>query len=245
MSQDTKNRICAYCGPTREKLTKDHIFPTAWYPTSTPDSVQRWTVPACYPCNQKYKRVEDKLRNSIGLCTTDEVEGSKGISELTRRAISAPDGKNEKDIEARHALKASIARNISDVDSLNEPEFLTGFGPDQPDRAGTTRAIQISGDDLRIFGEKLARGIVYYLDHLFIGDEYDVSVFQGDPLKIQEQIVLTETYGTTYSLGPGLRIKRLAAEDDNRCGFLTLEIWGRMVLWISIYKQTQSLKLVS
>tara|TARA_R100000306_G_C4354475_1_gene131916 strand:- start:54 stop:749 length:696 start_codon:yes stop_codon:yes gene_type:complete len=84
------SKKCYNCGvpiQTLEKKhrTKEHIPAKAFfvgYPEKYKD--QRKTVPACYCCNQEYAKIDDKLRDVIGILNDGELHKS----ELTRRAVS-------------------------------------------------------------------------------------------------------------------------------------------------------------
>ena len=51
---------CIHCRETLVETTRDHVFPSSWYPETTPDEVQRWTAPSCERCNGHYGRMEVK-----------------------------------------------------------------------------------------------------------------------------------------------------------------------------------------
>ena len=52
---------CIHCRETLVEATKDHVFPSSWYPDTTPDEVQRWTAPSCQRCNVESGRLEEDL----------------------------------------------------------------------------------------------------------------------------------------------------------------------------------------
>jgi hypothetical protein len=66
--------ICVHC-QERPGDTRDYVFPDAWYPTTTPTTVQRWTVPCCRPCNERLHRAEDAIGLDLLLiCMMDRPE---------------------------------------------------------------------------------------------------------------------------------------------------------------------------
>lgn len=59
-------RICAYCGKSSEKVTREHVVPSSLYPPSKTNSkVQRITVPACQECNHGWSDDEAHFRNIL------------------------------------------------------------------------------------------------------------------------------------------------------------------------------------
>jgi 5-methylcytosine-specific restriction endonuclease McrA len=59
---------CVHCLKPLEKKTKDHVFPSSWYPETTPANIQRWTVPSCAECNGKFGEMEKELFIRAVIC---------------------------------------------------------------------------------------------------------------------------------------------------------------------------------
>jgi len=89
MGKRYHNTRCVYCLREFEWLTSDHIFPKSWYPESTPANLEKWQVPACEPCNQKYSKTEDELLVRLGLCVNPKDHRASGVGE---RAAQEPVG---------------------------------------------------------------------------------------------------------------------------------------------------------
>jgi hypothetical protein len=52
---------------TDTSATLDHVFPKHWFPESTPQNLNRWTVPACHKCNDELSGIEKVLLNRMAL----------------------------------------------------------------------------------------------------------------------------------------------------------------------------------
>lgn len=59
------NRPCAYCGKSDTPRHSGHIIPKSLYPSSTPNRVQRPTVPECETCKVIWTDAETQFRNIL------------------------------------------------------------------------------------------------------------------------------------------------------------------------------------
>ena len=48
---------CVHCLHEVDAITDDHLFPRSWYPTTTPQNLEKWKFPACGRCNREYGKV--------------------------------------------------------------------------------------------------------------------------------------------------------------------------------------------
>ena len=85
MTDKPKSR-CVHCRKILEKETKDHVFPRSWYPTNMPANVQRWTMPSCRACNQKFGEMEKEVFIWAALCVGPVKGEAAGLS---RRALES------------------------------------------------------------------------------------------------------------------------------------------------------------
>jgi AbiV family abortive infection protein len=70
-----------HCLKPLEKKTKDHVFPSSWYPETTPPNVQRWTVPSCAECNGKFGEMEKELFIRAAICVGPIKGEAAGLSQ--------------------------------------------------------------------------------------------------------------------------------------------------------------------
>ena len=87
MAKRPNPRRCVHCLKNVEDLTRDHVFPKAWYPANTPQNLERWTIPSCRKCNEEYGRLEEDLLFRLGMCLDPEDAKSSGIADKVLRAI--------------------------------------------------------------------------------------------------------------------------------------------------------------
>ena len=43
------------------------MFPKAWYPDATPKDLEKWQIPSCLDCNQRYGKIENDLLGRVAL----------------------------------------------------------------------------------------------------------------------------------------------------------------------------------
>lgn len=62
-----KKQPCAYCGQSTGKNEREHVIPRCLYPSNTPLSVQRATVPACPDCNGSWEADEGHFKTIVSM----------------------------------------------------------------------------------------------------------------------------------------------------------------------------------
>ena len=77
--------LCVYCGAA-EGREDEHVFPRGWYPDTTPAAVQRLTVPACRPCNERFKKVEESVGHDLIMAMDLDRPEAAGVYERISRA---------------------------------------------------------------------------------------------------------------------------------------------------------------
>src|SRR5437868_14538801 len=87
MQRPKSDGKCIHCRKVMAEKTKDHVFPSSWYPDSTPANVQRWTVPSCARCNKDFGAMEEILLVRFGLCVDPRKQAALGIDKKVKRAF--------------------------------------------------------------------------------------------------------------------------------------------------------------
>lgn len=68
---------CIYCGAP-DGVQAEHVFPSSWYPDSTPKTCQRLTVPSCPTCNARFKAAEERFIGPVMMSLVD-CEDARGL----------------------------------------------------------------------------------------------------------------------------------------------------------------------
>jgi len=224
---------CAHCLRHFDLLTSDHVFPLSWYPETTPNDLERWQMPSCDECNQKYGRIENDLLRRFGLCLDRSQEGAKGIPQKAVRAISPRAGRNPKD---RHCRQQLLQKTLSEALKGNDVPMsavLPGFG--QSPAQSTTDAIGILGGvtELEALAEKLARGVTYVSAERYIEKDHEIETY----FDVNQGAVFAETankIGTKRHCGPGIVVLHAAAPDDPISGIFDFTLWGTLRFWVVV-----------
>jgi hypothetical protein len=96
---------CVHCLKDPVERDWDHVFPEAFYPNSSPKDQYKWQVPSCVPCNNALSKIEDDFLRRVGLCLDPFSPASRDIAFKAYRAHTPAAGKNERDRNARAALR--------------------------------------------------------------------------------------------------------------------------------------------
>ncbi len=155
---------CIHCRETLVEQTKDHVFPSSWYPDSTPPEVQRWTVPSCAPCNGCFGAMEDELFVRLALCVDPRKGAASGISKRAIRSFGVgATGLSENERRYREALRDRIFQDAKAYSSDDQAHILPGLGPHPQGPATQQIQISISEDLLTSVAKKIVRGSEYWL----------------------------------------------------------------------------------
>ncbi len=218
---------CVHCLRDLDDLTWDHVFPEGWYPETTPPNLEKWKIPSCLDCNRLHAKSEGDLLIRFGLCVNPDDPKNAGIVQKALRAVSAEDGKNERDASAREALRQKILKEVFEGDNIPYQAVYPGFGP-QPGVHDEVRvAVPVSATSIRRLVEKIVRGITYIEDKKFVESPFAVQQYvlsdeSAGPLK-----AMLDRFGTIYERGPGITVVRAVAPEDQITAMYGIEIWGR------------------
>ena len=79
---------CIHCRKPLVKPTKGiHVFPSSWYPDTTPKGLERWTAPSCGRCNGEFGRLEKDLLVFFACCMDPTKPATKGLYQRVRRTM--------------------------------------------------------------------------------------------------------------------------------------------------------------
>src|SRR5271169_2434899 len=134
---------CVHCLRLTDSVTADHVFPSSWYPDSTPESVQRWTVPCCSDCNRELGKLERDLLIRLVLCVNPKSEAASGLASRTLRSLGLDAEKlSEREKAHRAKLRDKIRSELMpQSDVAGKPGKIPGLGP--PDGEDVQWAIPI------------------------------------------------------------------------------------------------------
>ena len=237
---------CAHCLKYSETPTSDHVLPTSWYPTTTPENVEKWQMPSCEECNLKYGQIESDLRFRLALGTDPAAPQSLGIAQSVHRSLNPSKAKGEKDQRARKRQFDKLKEMVIPLSVVEANNILPNFGP----VAGTAKEdlipIGIPTAAWEAFGIKLARGSMFELEGNYIEKDQKIDVLPPmyeDDERAQKIRRAIREHGTSHTVGPGFIVgKGFAFAEKKNAPLLTpitllrFEIWGRVMIYVQIVK---------
>jgi hypothetical protein len=233
----TNRRLpCVYCRDAWG-VENEHVFPASWNPDNRPPGFQPLTVPSCGPCNDRWQKVEEAVRDKLITVCEAEHPDAAGIFDRVSRGWDASKGKNEKDAKIRECQGRRLASSIL-------------FAPPMPDRAqetitqpdGSTVVVglarEVDGAELNALSEKFIRGLHYArtgklltpfdVAALLLPNEHLVPTPGSPPLPPLDPAVVKAIASLRMdtSLAPGLRYGQEYFRDGKR----KTHLWG-FVIW--------------
>lgn len=237
MNKEDRSIRCPYCLQYSEQVTVDHIIPDSWYPEDSNSNFEKWKVPCCQECNNKYSKLEQSLLIKLGLCLSPDESKNKGIIDKTMRSINPIYGRDEKDKIMRKAKRQKIIRNAEILKQIPSQGIFPNFGPQEDIKYPFYVSVLLPENEIKYFGYKLLRGITYFLDKEFIEPEYNMEIHVLYDIDAKPVVEFIEKNGKTYNLGAGVKIIRGLAIEDKNSALFVIAIWGKFKLYGSIIKK--------
>ena len=234
MSKSVSDERCIHCGvafvrKAGDPLSKsnDHVFPTSWFPDSTPTTVQRWTVPSHLKCNNDLGALEKDLFLRLSFCTDSRKMEASGLSKRALAALGiGVSGLNEREQKHRSALRAKLLKQINP--GWKDSVIVPGLGPHTGFPEEGQSSIEIPSDSLHAVAEKIVRGCEYKMGGGRIVDPpYEVSIHFAEESEVPDVLRLLAPLGPE-NLGPGFRIQRGVAKDDPKTAIYRIGIWDKV-----------------
>jgi hypothetical protein len=233
---------CIHCREELVEKTRDHVFPSSWYPDSTPPNIQRWVAPSCKRCNGEFGAMETELFVRFAACIDPRKPSAKGLWDRAKRTLGiGVSGSDEKEKRIREGLKNKIFGNIKPYSPVDRPRLLPGLSTHPGFPAQAQFVLDIPGELVDSVSKKILRGCEYWLaDGRIIEPPYDLQVYA--PLETPEELRPHLKFGPDY-LGPGCRIRRAIAGDDPNAAVYEIEFWETMkLLFIILPSETVETK---
>jgi hypothetical protein len=119
-----------HCRGTLTEATKDHVFPSSWYPDTTPDEVQRWTAPSCERCNAYFGRLETDLLVFLAYCINPQKAPAQRLYERVRRMMGiGVEGLSDEEKGHREARRRKLLSRAHPYSPEVQPHIIPGLGP--------------------------------------------------------------------------------------------------------------------
>lgn len=212
------------------------MFPTSWYPATTPENVQRWTVPSCAPCNNRLGSIEKELFVRLAICVDPQKAEASGLSAKALRSMGVnAEGISLGERLKRRALKRKVIRSMKPYKP--NMETFPGLGPHAGFAPESQVATTFPADQVEEVAKKIVRGCEYSLANgRIIEEPYRLAVHFVHEDKIPQAV--TRIFGgpsaETTHLGPGFVVTRAEAHDEPGSVVYKIVLWGTVVIYASI-----------
>jgi hypothetical protein len=216
---------CVHCLKTFDNLTWDHVFPEAWYPSTTKPNQYKWQIPSCENCNKEYGVLENDLLTRLSICLEPSDPACAGIFDKGIRALDPECAKKEKDKKFRQAKREKILRELWVGAAIPQKYLYPGFGLYAQLPIQEQVAIPISSDSVKKLTEKIVRGIFYIEDKIFIEPPYRIESFVLNDQDAQPILDNIKNFGSFYAREPGITVCRAVIPEDQKSSLFAIEIW--------------------
>jgi hypothetical protein len=222
---------CVHCLRVTDSITADHVFPSSWYPDTTPATVQRWTVPCCFECNRELGKLERDLLVRLVLCVNPKSEAASGLASKALRSLGIDASRlSEREKIHRCGFRDKIRSELMpQADLVGKPGRIPGLGP--PEGSESQWSIPIPWAGLAIVAEKIVRGCEYKLKDRLVEPPYGMRIF------VSPSDVVPEPYASAsqvFEFGPGCNVRRLFAREDPNVVLYWISVWNTLNFNIKI-----------
>ncbi len=209
---------CVYCLRYFEELTSDHIFPQAWYLDAPQKGLSKLQVPACYDCNQKWSKTEDKLFAYLGLCVDPTDPIYSDVAGKAVRSAKRSCAKNKRNGTIRKKRLQKIMGDVIPSENIPKQSIVPGFGFQTSFEPNEQMGVKVPSEQFNAFGEKLIRGISYICRHkTYIDHDHDIHIYipQRDGHNYVHSI---QQHWQEYNFSPTLSVRLAFTVDDDQSG---------------------------
>jgi hypothetical protein len=230
---------CVHCLKDPVERDWDHVFPESWYPASTPPNTEKWKIPSCIPCNEKYGKLESDFRDRMGLCLDPRNPASESVVLEALRSMDVKAGRDPRDAQRRLQRAKKILSQLLTSASIPQDSVFPGMKlhehvPDE-DRVG----MPIPADYFGRIAAKIVRGIFYIEDRKFIEPPYviDFHTFVlNNEVTAQFEAWLAQ-HGIIYAREPGLVVHRAVTPDDALTSLFKITFWEQLSMYATVTRE--------
>jgi hypothetical protein len=231
MAKRPRKGRCVHCLKDGVDLNSDHVFPQSWYPDSTPADLEKWQIPSCVDCNDRYGRLERDLIGRLGLALDASNPASAGLADKALRAINPDAAKSEGDAAARDARAKKILREMYEGEELKGKEVVPGLGERWDRPLEEQLGISIPEHSLPAMTEKIVRGITFREDHAFIEADQKIDSFMVKDENAKDIKAMLDRAGQEFKREPGLSVRRARSEAGD---LYEITFWNQFKLYATV-----------
>ena len=233
MAKNPGKGRCVHCLKEGMERNWDHVFPRSWYPDSTAADMEKWQIPSCVACNDRYGKLERDLIGRLGLTLDASNPASAGLADKALRAINPDAAKSEGDAAARDARVKKILRETYKGKKLKDKNVVPGLGERWDRPLEEQLGIRIPEESLPAITEKIVRGITFREDGAFIEPDQKIQSFLVKDEDVKDVKEMLDRTGTEFKREPGLVVRRARyAEGD----LYEITLWNQFKMYATVSK---------
>ena len=215
MAKKPGNGRCVHCLKEGVERNWDHVFPQSSFPDTTAADMEKWQIPSCVACNDRYGRLERDLIGRLGLALDASNPASAGLAEKALRAINPDAAKSEGDAAARDARAKKILREIYKGEELKGKNVMPGLGERWDRPLEKQLGISIPEESLPAMNDKIVRGITFREDDAFIEPDQKIDFFLVKDEDVKDVKEMLDRAGKEFKREPGLVVRRARSADGD------------------------------
>lgn len=225
MARPPKPGRCVHCLQYATKRNWDHVFPSSWYPDTTPPNLTKWQIPSCLRCNKELGAIENEFFVRVALCLDPNDPASRSIVQKALRAMKPEYAKSPADKRARTALAKRITSELLQGHQIPNYGAYPSLGERWGRPAGSGMALTIPTESFRRITEKIVRGITYLEGHRYIEPPHVIQFFALDDAGARPLRELIDATGTALAREPGILVRRAVVPEDGISALYEIEFW--------------------
>jgi hypothetical protein len=233
MAKNPGKGRCVHCLKEVPERNWDHVFPKSWYPDTTAADMEKWQIPSCVACNDRYGRLERDLLGRLGLALDAKNAASAGLAEKALRAINPEAAKSEDDAAAREARAKKILRETYKGEEIKGKDVLPGLGERWDRPIEEQLGIRIPEESLPAITEKIVRGITFREDHAFIEPDQKIESFLVKDEDVKEVKEMLDRNAKVFKREPGLVVRRAQYGDGD---LYEITFWDQFKMHATVSK---------
>lgn len=212
---------CVYCLEEKDQILSDNIFGHAWQGQVEDDITDRWQIPACLDCKNKFDKIEHDFLIRVGRLFAPVELKLLGIPPEVDDFISAKTDDIRKGISEKSTPDEVLFRQI--VRGANISQDLV------------KKAINLPAYEnirsIKWLGAKFIRGLFYRVNFCHIESNHKLEIYFKHELNAKPVLEAMENLGCQTYCGLGVKIVASFANDDPQSGIFELSIWDNMKLY--------------
>jgi hypothetical protein len=222
---------CVHCLRKGVERNWDHVFPNSWYPDTTAADMEKWQIPSCVACNDRYGKLERDLIGRLGLALDASNAASAGLADKALRAINPDAATNEGDAAARDARAKKILREMYKGKELKGKNVVPGLGERWDRPLEEQLGISIPEESLPAMTEKIVRGITFREDGAFIESDQKIQSFLVRDEDVKDVKEMLDRAGKKFKREPGLIVRRARSEGGD---LYEITFWNQLKMYATV-----------